>query len=269
MDYIALGKSNLMVSRTAFGAMSLKDIPDEEQAIALVHEAYEAGINFFDTSHSTLESEKRLGNCLYGIRQDVILSTKSSAQSVHQLYSDLEESLDSLHTDYVDLFHLEIENFLPKKNGEDGIYAALQNLLASGKIRHVGLTTQNYSLAMSVLASGQDLSSATDSSAKNEDSIFEAIQFPFNILTDEESKKLVAECESKDVGFIAMKPLYSGLVQNIKLAFGFFNQYENVIPVWGVRSSEELKQILYYASNPPVIDDSFKAEMESLHDFFN
>ena len=255
MDYIALGKSNLMVSRTAFGAMSLKDIADEEQAIALVHEAYEAGINFFDTSHSTLESERRLGNCLYGIRQDVILSTKSSAQTAKQLYSDLEESLDSLHTDYVDLFHLETENFLPQVDSSDGIYAALQNLLSSGKIRHVGLTTQNYAVASGALES------------KN--SIFEAIQYPFNILTDEESIELVKNCEEKDIGFIAMKPLYSGLIQNIKLAFAFINQHENVIPVWGVRSSEELKQILYYASHPPVIDDSLKAEMDSMHNFFN
>ena len=45
MEYIALGKSDLMVSRTAFGAMSLKDFADEEAAIALVHEAYESGIN--------------------------------------------------------------------------------------------------------------------------------------------------------------------------------------------------------------------------------
>jgi len=183
-----------------------------------------------------------------------VLSTKSSAQNAQQLLSDLEESLSSLHSDYVDLFQLESETFLPNKDGSDGILHALEMLKSSGKIRHIGLTTQTYSVALAAL---------------EDDSVFETIQYPFNILTDEQSKQIVAECESKDVGFIAMKPLYSGLIQNIKLAFCFLNQYENVVPVWGVRTSEELQQILYYASHPPVIDDSVKAEMDSMHDFFN
>ena len=255
MEYIALGKSDLMVSRTAFGAMSLKDFADEEAAIALVHEAYESGINFFDTSHSTPESEKRLGDCLHGSRQDVILSSKSSAQSGNQLMSDLEESLAALHTDYVDLFHFGTEGFLPEKDKPDGIYKALKLIKKTGKARHIGLTTQTASVAFSALA--------------DENSIFEVIQYPFNILTDEDSKKIVECCQVQDVGFIAMKPLYSGLVQNIRLAFGFLNQFENVVPVWGVRESGELQQILYYASHPPVIDDAFKTEIETVYDFFN
>lgn len=254
MDYIALGKSNLMVSRTAFGAMSLKDVADEEGAAILVHQAYDAGINFFDTSHSTRESEKRLGSCLHGIRQDVILATKSSASSGQQLISDLEESLDALHTDYVDLFQYETENVLPLSDGRDGIYNILENLRASGKICHIGITTQNEKIAQTV-SEGSTL--------------FETIQYPFNLLTNVESQKIVSDCEKNDIGFIAMKPLYSGLVQNIPLAFGFLYQYGNVVPVWGVRTSEELQQILYFASHPPVIDDQFRADVARMHDFFN
>ena len=59
MEFIALGKTELLVSRTAFGAMSL-DCPEieafgskaDEKACSLVHQAYDAGINFFDTAHS-------------------------------------------------------------------------------------------------------------------------------------------------------------------------------------------------------------------------
>lgn len=255
MEYIALGKSDLMASRTAFGAMSLKDFEDPENAVKLVREAYEAGINFFDTSHSTVESEKRLGDCLFGIRQDVILSTKSNAQSGSLLNSELEESLSNLHTDHIDIFHFETEKFVPKKNGIDGIYKSLEIIKKTGKARHIGLTTQNAEAAFEAL--------------NDENSIFEVLQYPFNVLTDENSKKIVKLCEEKDVGFIAMRPLYSGLIQNIRLAVGFLSSYENVVPVWGVRESAELQEILYYAAHPPVIDEKFNAELEELCKFFN
>ncbi|MCR5289468.1 MAG: aldo/keto reductase [Treponema sp.] len=253
MEYIALGKSNLMVSRTAFGAMSLKDIANVEDAVKLVHQAYDDGINFFDTAHSTPESEKRLGSCLHGIRQNVILATKSSAKDATELVADLEDSLIALQSDYVDLFQYETENIMPEPDGKDGIYKALIKLKQSGKIRHIGLTSQTHSIAYHAILNG----------------LYEAIQYPFNVLTDETSQELVTLAQEYDVGFIAMKPLYSGLVQNIPLAFGFLHQYENVVPVWGVRTSEELKQILYFEAHPPIIDDAFKEELKHTHDFFN
>ncbi len=253
MEYIALGMSDLLVSHTAFGAMSLKDIPDEEQAAILVHQAYDGGINFFDTAHSTPESEKRLGACLHGIRQDVILSTKSSADTGEGLVRDLDESLVALQSDYVDLFQYETETILPAPGGKDGIYDALQQLKASGKIRHIGLTTQNPEIANYAV----------------ENCLVETLQYPFNMLTDAASRALVDSCQQHDVGFIAMKPLYSGLLQNIPLAFGFLHQYENVVPVWGVRTSEELKQLLYFEAHPPVVDDAFRKEVERVNAFFN
>jgi uncharacterized protein len=253
MEYIALGKSNLMVSRTAFGAMSLKDISDEEQAAVLVHQAYDAGINFFDTAHSAPESEKRLGACLHGIRQDVILATKSAACSGQELISDLEESLDLLQTDYVDLFQYETDTSLPLQSGPDGIYRTLEMLHGSGKIRHIGITTGNPDIAHQAVT----------------DPLCETMQYPFNLLTDKASAELVKLCQEKDVGFIAMQPLYGGLVQNISLAFGFLHQYENVVPVWGMRTTEELNQILYFEAHPPVIDDHFREEAKRFHDFFN
>ena len=50
MDYVRLGKSDLMISRVSMGAMSLERIGNEETAIDLIRAAYTAGINFFDTS---------------------------------------------------------------------------------------------------------------------------------------------------------------------------------------------------------------------------
>lgn len=251
MEYIGLGKSNLLVSRVGFGAMSLSEIDTDENAAILIHKAYDAGINFFDISHSKVESEKRLGACLSGIRQHVILSTETNASTKKEIFQDLDESLLALQSDYVDLFQYEFndENYF-NLNELEKTFSLLKD---RGKIRHVGFVTESVDIAKKAL----------------ESDLFETIQIPFNLLTGEDTLEILKLCHQKDVGFIAMKPLYGGLVQNIPLAQGFFNQYEDVIPLWGVRNIDELNQILYFNEHPPVVDDKFNEEVEKIRMFFN
>ena len=251
MDYVGLGKSNLMASRVGFGAMSLKDIDGEENAAILIHKAYDAGVNFFDISHTVPESEKRLGACLHGIRQNVILSTKACVLDARSLAEDLEASLDALQTDYVDLFQYEVDE---KGLADfDQVVAQMKRLQERNKIRHFGLATENLDIAQKAIDFG----------------LFETVQAPFNMLIDGEGERLTKEAAQKDIGFVAMKPLYGGLVQNTPLALGYLYQFENVVPLWGVRNLEELEQILYFNDHPPVIDEQFKAEVEKVRDFFN
>lgn len=251
MEYIGLGKSNLLVSRVGFGAMSLSEIDTDENAAILIHKAYDAGINFFDISHSKVESEKRLGACLSGIRQHVILSTETNASTKKEIFQDLDESLLALQSDYVDLVQYEFndENYF-NLNELEKTFSLLKD---RGKIRHVGFVTESVDIAKKAL----------------ESDLFETIQIPFNLLTGEDTLEILKLCRQKDVGFIAMKPLYGGLVQNIPLAQGFFNQYEDVIPLWGVRNIDELNQILYFNEHPPVVDDKFNEEVEKIRMFFN
>lgn len=251
MEYFCLGKSNLLVSRVGFGAMSLNKIDTEENAAILIHKAYDAGINFFDISHSNRESEKRLGACLAGIRQNVILATETNAWTKKEIFQDLEDSLFSLQTDYVDLFQYEFidEKYLDLKELEKNFSI----LKERGKIKHCGFVTQSVEIAKKVLVAD----------------FFETIQLPFNILTGKDTFEILELCRKQDVGFIAMQPLYGGLVQNMPLAQGFFYQYEDVIPLWGVRSLNELNQILYFNEHPPVVDDKFKDEIEKIRMFFS
>ena len=65
MEYNRLGKTNLLISRVAFGGFRLSNIGSEEEAGKIVRKAYEDGINFFDTSKKVSESEKILGDALY------------------------------------------------------------------------------------------------------------------------------------------------------------------------------------------------------------
>ena len=111
----------------------------------------------------------------------------------------------------------------------------------------------------------------TGSTAKKaiESGLYETLQFPFNPASSEETIEIVKMCEEYDVGFLAMQPLCGGVIQNIPLALGFLHQYENVVPLWGVQTQEELEQILYFNDHPPVIDEQFNEDIENLRNFFN
>ena len=260
MEYVSLGKTNLLVSRTGFGAESLdcKEIESfgedaDEKACAIVHQAYAGGMNFFDTSHSKPVCEKRLGAALHGIRQNVILATKTAGQDLHEIRRDLDESLMSLESDTIDLFQLENPLIVPKKNGMDGIYNELLLLKEKGIVKHIGIATENYDIAKEAIESG----------------LYEVVQFPFSMISPDSVKALVKLCQEKEVGCIASQPLNGGVVNDIPLAFGFLYQFENVVPVWGTHTQEELQQILFFNDHPPVVDKSFEEEVQKVQNFFN
>lgn len=260
MEFITLGKTSLLVSRTAFGAESLdcKEISffgdyADEKACALVRQAYDAGVNFFDCSHRLPLAEKRLGAALHGIRQNVILATKSAAQTVQELQKEVQESLSTMGTDSIDLFQLENPLFVPTPHSPDTLYKELLLLKKSGVIRHIGLATESLEIAQEAIESG----------------LYEVVQFPFNMLSSTLAQTLVQTCAENNIGCIAAQPLCGGVVNNIPLAFGFLNQFETVVPVWGVHTQEELQQILYFNTHPPVIDEAFLKEAEKMRNFFN
>ena len=254
MDYVALGKSNLLVSCTAFGAMSLDETDGAEATAALVKQAYEGGVNFFDTARSASESERRLGEALKDWRSDVFIATKTGACTADELERDLAESLAALQTDYIDLYQLENSAALPQFGANDGIVNKLLALKDQGVIRHFGLMTEDMAVARALLDS---------------DLPWETLQYPFNMLCGEAEEALVKDAAEKDIGFIAMRPLCGGILTNIPLALGYLHQFENVVPVWGLSSAENLQQILYFTDNPPVIDDQFNEEAKKIREFFN
>lgn len=253
MEYVRLGKSNLMISRVALGAMSLNKAADEEKAAELVRNAYNQGINFFDTSRNTPDCEKLLGDALGDIRSSVMIASKTSARSGAELLSDFDSSLNAMHTDTIDLYQYETEGFVPEENARDGIFSALKSLKDSGKIKAIGLATTDIDAAEKAITSG----------------LYDTLQFPFSMISPDETRQLVQLCLENDVGFIAMQPLCGGILTSIPLAYGFLHEYENVIPLWGVQTQEELDQILYFNEHPPVIDDKFKEDVENIRAFFN
>ncbi|MBQ4330336.1 MAG: aldo/keto reductase, partial [Spirochaetaceae bacterium] len=93
MEYVALGRANLLVSRIAFGAYGLQYVDSDEAAASLVNMAYQGGINFFDTARHKPTSELRLGKAVQTIqRQHIILASKSMATDGKALREDIENS---------------------------------------------------------------------------------------------------------------------------------------------------------------------------------
>ena len=254
MEYVSLGKSNLLVSRTAFGAQGLEKIDDPDVAYQMIRMAYEDGVNFFDTSTKAPESERRLGKALSDVRENVFIATKSSARNGGELAIDIDVSIRTLETSYIDLYQLDCKDSLPKINDGSEIIEKLIEFKKAGVIRHFGIVTDSMEIAEHVLYS---------------DVGWETIQFPFNMLCPETVESLTRKFYERDIGFIAMQPLGGGVLENVPIAYGFLSQFESVVPLWGVQKMEELEQILYFNEHPPVIDEKFQADVNNLRNFFN
>jgi len=155
MQYSRLGKTGLVVSRLAFGAMTFgtdSRFPavtkvDKDGARALVNRCLDAGINFFDTAdgYAHGQSEQMLGEVLRERRNDVVIATKvgfrsgepitQAGLSRRHILASCDASLKRLQTDWIDLYIVHKEDrYTPLHETLE----ALNDLVRAGKVRYVG-----------------------------------------------------------------------------------------------------------------------------------
>ncbi len=89
------------------------------------------------------------------------------------------------------------------------------------------------------------------------------MQFPFSYLSGEREKNLVEMCKEKEMGFIAMKALAGGLIDNYKAAYAFISQFDNVLPIWGVQREKEISEWLSCMEDTPVMNDEIISIIEA------
>lgn len=246
MDYVTLGSTGIKVNRNGFGALPIQRV-DEENAVRIVRKAYDAGITFFDTARFYTDSEVKLGQALAGIRDKVYIATKTGATNVDQFWKDLETSLTNLRTDYIDLYQFHNPAFCPKPGDESGIYDAISEAKKKGIIRHIGITNHRLHIAQEAIDSG----------------LYETLQFPFCYISGEQELNLVKQCAEKDIGFIAMKALSGGLINNSAAAYAYIAQFKNVLPIWGIQKESELDEFISYINNPPTMTEEIKSIIEN------
>jgi len=241
MQTVTLGTTGIIVNKNGFGALPIQRISSSD-AVHLIRKAYDAGITFFDTARFYTDSECKLGEALEGIRDKVYIATKTGATTADAFWKDLETSLGNLKTGYVDLYQFHNPSFCPKPSDGSGLYEAILQAKAEGKVRHIGITNHRLSVAEEAIESG----------------LYETLQFPFCYLSGEKELSLVEKCKEKNMGFIAMKALSGGLITNSAAAYAFLAQYDNVLPIWGVQREKELDEFISYIDNPPCMTDELK-----------
>ncbi|MFR0986686.1 MAG: aldo/keto reductase [Frisingicoccus sp.] len=151
-------------------------------------------------------SESFIGEGIEGMREKFVLATKSMSRTREAMAKDIETSLNNFRTDYIDLYQVHNPNMeqLEQVIGPDGALEALMEAKAAGKIGHLGLTAHSLEVFEKAL---------------NMDWV-ETIMFPYNIV-ERQGEELIHKCREKNIGFIDMKPLAGGAIEDGRLALRF------------------------------------------------
>lgn len=244
MKYVTLGKTELKVSRMGLGGIPIQKSSVEEVRI-LLEELAANGVNYIDTARGYTVSEAFLGEALEGIRDKFILATKSMSRTRDAMAKDIDISLGNLKTDYIDLYQVHNPGMedLDRVLAEDGALEALVEAKNAGKIGHIGLTAH---------------SAAVFERALELDWV-ETIMFPYNIV-ESQGEELIRKCTEKNIGFIAMKPLAGGAIEDAGLALRYICANKDVtIVIPGMYSTEEAAENLAAVlDESPVSEDELK-----------
>jgi len=142
-----LGRTNERLSVIGLGGYSLGSAPSLQAAIAIAHEAIEAGVNFFDNAwdYHDGKSEEWMGKALKGRRNKVFLMTKVCTHGRDKTVGlrQLEDSLRRLQTDHLDLWQIHEcvwDNDPERHFAKGGVIEALDEAKKAGKVRYVGFT---------------------------------------------------------------------------------------------------------------------------------
>ncbi len=244
MEYRVLGKTGLKISRMGFGGIPIQRI-DAEGTKVLMHQLKAAGINYIDTARGYTVSEEYLGYALEGIREHFIIATKSMARTKEAMAADIDISLKNLRTDYIDLY--QVHNATPEQLQQvmapGGALEALKEAKAAGKIGHIGLTS--HSLDTFKIALDLDW--------------VETFMFPYNIV-ETQAEKLIAECAKRNIGFIDMKPLAGGAIEDATLALRYICANDAVtVVIPGMAEPRELEQNMAAVNNTAPLTAEEKA----------
>ena len=227
MQYLPLGRTGLHVSRIGFGGIPIQRISPEETT-RLMDAVLAAGINFIDTARGYTVSEAQLGYALRGRRDRVILATKSMARTREAMAHDIDQSLANLQTDTIDLY--QIHNPSPEQFdtvfSSGGAIEALTAAKTAGKIRHIGLTAHSLTVLERALEREE----------------VETVMFPYN-LVETQGEELIHRAAEKGIGFIAMKPLAGGAIEDATLAIHFLVSNPDVtVVIPGMYHPDEVVQ---------------------------
>ncbi|GHS87939.1 aldo/keto reductase [Synergistales bacterium] len=255
MKKVRFGKTELMVSRIAFGGIPIMRASMAD-AVKIIREAIGLGINFIDTAHVYADSEEKIGEAIKGIkRENLIIASKAPDDSKDAFNKTLDTSLKRLGVDYIDIYQ---HHNIATEAKRDAIFApggafeGLQEAVKAGKVRHAAFSSHSIPLAMEIMKSGK----------------FASVQIPFNYIDNDAEKEIIPLARELDMGFIAMKPMGGGLLDNAELSFRYLLQYDGIVPDPGIEKIEEVRELVGIVEREEPLTAEDKKEIERLRDEF-
>ncbi len=211
MEYRYLGNSGLQVSVVGLGCNNFGMRLDAAGTAAVINQAVEEGITFFDTAdvYGRGKSEEFMGPAIKPHRRNIVLATKSfspmgegpywSGASRKYIMDAVEDCLRRLDTDYIDLYQMHRPD--PRTPIEETL-RALEDLVRSGKVRYIG--SSNYTAWQVVEA---------DWAAKTHNfTPYVSAQNEYSLLARGVEPDLTTVCEKYNIGLIPFFPLASGFL---------------------------------------------------------
>ncbi|MEE8397477.1 MAG: aldo/keto reductase [Desulfobacterales bacterium] len=245
-----LGKTELMVSEVGFGGIPIIPLSMDEGA-AVVRHCFERGITFFDTANAYGDSEKKVGLALEGVRNQVVIATKTGRRDAEGAAKHLQFSLDNLRTDYIDIYqfhNVSDQDALDTILAPGGAMETAKAAQEDGRIKFISFSSHNIDTALATCRTGH----------------FATVQFPFNFIETEPADELFVVARELDIGIIAMKPLGGGLIARADLCFRFLQQHPYVLPDPGFKTKEEVDEIIDLYLSRQAMTAQEEAEIETI-----
>jgi aryl-alcohol dehydrogenase-like predicted oxidoreductase len=217
MNYRRLGRSGLQVSELSLGSWTTYGgSVDDGAAIAIVHRAFELGINTFDTADVYVrgKAEEVLGKALRDLpREQVVVATKvmgrvwdgplGAGLSRKHMFDAIDGSLRRLGLDYIDLYQLHA----PDKNTPlDETLQSLEDLVRSGRVRYVGFSNYDRHPPLDRQALAMQKARGWER--------FVSSQPRYSLLDRHVEKGHMALCKANGVGLFVYSPLAQGVLSN-------------------------------------------------------
>ena len=249
MEYTMLGSTGLRISRMGFGGIPIQKT-DAQVTRALMEELVAHGVNYIDTARGYTVSEAYLGEALVGLRDNFVLATKSMARTKETMARDIETSLQNLRTDHIDLYQVHNPSLseLEQVVAPGGALEALLEAKAAGKIRHIGVTAHMAAVFERALTLPW----------------VETVMFPYNIV-ETQGEALMKRAHEQGVGFICMKPLAGGALEDATLAMRFIAQNPDVsVVIPGMCDVREVRQNIDAFENTAPLTKDELAQIETI-----
>ena len=249
MEYAMLGKTGLRISRMGFGGIPIQKT-DAQVTRALMEELVAHGVNYIDTARGYTVSEAYLGEALCGLRDRFVLATKSMARTKEAMARDIETSLQNLRTDHIDLYQVHNPSLseLEQVVAPGGALEALLEAKAAGKIRYIGVTAHMAAVFERALTLPW----------------VETVMFPYNIV-ETQGEALMKRAHAQGVGFICMKPLAGGALEDATLAMRFIAQNPDVsVVIPGMCDVREVRQNIDAFENTAPLTKDELAQIETI-----